>query len=147
MANPLKLDSNLVFQLFGDANFFVANPCFLFMEEQGRAVHEKYKEMVQKKLQSCPGCSKNYMLSSLGSFAKVLKRLHEVAPLEVERLLVYLTKRLGYRPEYVLLYYNDVQGTMRELRLGQSEQGGSHVGTIHSASPMGTIAGDGTQQG
>ncbi len=146
MAAPLTLDSNLVFQLFGDPTFYVQNPCFLFMEEQGASTHSQYRTMIEKK-QKCSNCSMNYMKTALGTFAKVLKRLHEVAPPEIDRFMTYVTQRLGYRPEYVLLYYNDKQGRLQELKLGQREQGGSHGGTVHPAETLAADARHGAQQG
>lgn len=125
MSQPLVIDSTLVFQLFGDPAFYLANPCFLGMEEQGRAVHKKYLELVQRKQQSCKGCTRTTLEASLGQFAKLLKRMHEAVPAEVERLMVYLTGRLGSRPDYLLLYYKDRTGEVRELRCGRHEQGGS----------------------
>lgn len=120
---PIKIDSTLVFQLFGDPAFYTDNPCFLALEDAGKAAHAQYLEMVAKKKTGCTGCQQKVLMATLGNFAKLVKRLHEVAPAEIERFMVYLTKRTGRRPPYALLYYKDRSGKMQELQFGHPQGG------------------------
>lgn len=106
-----RLDSQTIVQLLGDPEFFAANAAFLFMRESSLAAVAKYQQAVLKKEKNCDDCGgsldeSTYVTGSIASFVSIVHQLKDHADQHpIEQLREYITKKLGFHPDVVIMYY------------------------------------------
>ena len=109
-----KLNRQRIAQLLGDVAFYVECPVYFFMEAMGLAA---YRDHIASMCAKPPGESRQEPASmqvALTVFVRHTRRMHAREPAMLEPLRAYVCKRLGYRPERLVVYYSE-GGTRKDL--------------------------------
>lgn len=109
----------MVYQIVSDYKFWELNPAFSDLKDDGEAIHAAVVGLVLEKSKSkrnCGGCGS--ISSIVRPFMSAFgRRAYELDVAGQEALVAYLTARRGYRPQPIIVYYNQTEGQTQELRL------------------------------
>jgi len=116
----LVLDHNVLYQIVCDPRFWECNPEFLGLKDEGeRAHHLVVAKVLKNERRSCRGCGtiKTVMAGFAGSFASYLRVFASTNPDAIVTFVDYITAKLGYRPEHVIMYHKGGDGRIRRLTI------------------------------
>ena len=119
-AEKLILEHNMLYQILADSLFWEAVPEFAELKDEGEAAHFFAFENLMHPREVVPGCvgctslrtSMRPILDAIGD--KIAKWLIEDKS-KLDNLVMYITKRRGFRPQPIVVYHKDEQGITRTL--------------------------------
>ena len=118
VGKKLVLEHNVMYQMFSDPLFWEKVPELVDMKDEGEQVHYVALDNFLNPQEVAPGClncvdmetTLQPVLDKL--IAQVVQWLDE-SPDKVENLTAYITKRLGYRPESIMMRSKNDTGKIR----------------------------------
>lgn len=112
---PYTLDRLGIYQLFRDRQFLQEAPAFLFLSDIAKAVVAKVTESILHP--RCQGCgSLRDMIEPLADpFVRVAVKTHQESPQALLPVVHTISRKLGYRPQPIVLYYKGTDGKIAAL--------------------------------
>lgn len=119
MRQNLYIDSTIFYQLLGDPAFYDALPASL--EPLRRKGEEAYADALKVAMgkASCNGCTsiKGVLSSVTSEYGQGLALIQKEAPQLLEPLVAYISKKRGYRPPLIVMYYRGTDGRTETLSI------------------------------
>lgn len=112
------LNHMIFFSMIGDKEFFHAVPVFGFMKDMAQDIHRKITDAIVSKDRSCLSCSdvRTSIKPAFMAFVDQVRKLSVESPDALDPLVSYITKRRGYRPMPIRIYFK-AQGKVGTLEL------------------------------
>ena len=116
----LILEHTHLYQIIADKDFWGACPEWVDLEKEGKKVHQ---EIVNRMLgigdAACTGCSTLQLAIRpfQHKFSSYAVKLYEEDISQLDSFVTYLTRKRGYRPKPIVVYYKDTDGRNRTLEL------------------------------
>jgi hypothetical protein len=118
MNRHLVLEATIFYQLFADPKFFDVLPAsFAVHREAAAAAHQLALKLALG--QACVGCTSisAALAPMMNEFGRMLAAIQAAEPDALQPLIAYITKKRGYRPDPIFLYYKTVEGKTAKLVL------------------------------
>lgn len=120
VGKKLILEHNVVYQMFSDPLFWEKVPELLDMKDEGELAHYLALDRFFNPREVAPGCMdcatiKTTLQPILNKLNLQLEQWLDESPEKIENLVSYLTKRLGYRPEKIVMQLENKTGKTRTV--------------------------------
>ena len=120
VGKKLILEHNVVYQMFSDPLFWEKVPELLDMKDEGEFAHYLAIDRFFNPKEIAPGCVgcntiERTLQPILNKLAIQIVKWLDESPGKVENLVAYITKRLGYRPESIVMRFKDESGKTRDI--------------------------------
>ncbi len=115
------IDVMVTYQLIGNPEFWKAAPPFL-LDDIRESAAEAYEKAVQLAMgQSCTGCNsiRAVLIDTHNEIGRRFASIQRVLD-DTDGLLPFIdliSRKRGYRPRAILMYYKDVESRMQTLTL------------------------------
>ena len=120
VGKKLILEHNVVYQMLSDPLFWEKVPELIEMKDEGERAQYLALDRFLNPREVAPGCldSANMKITLQPILDKLVTQVAqwlEESPNKVENLTAYITKRLGYRPESIIMYSKNNAGKTRTV--------------------------------
>ena len=114
----MVLNHTIFFTMIGDEDFFSAVPAFSTIKDAAQEIHRKITDAIVNKDRSCLSCSdiQTSVKPVFVAFVSLVRKFALEDPEALEPLIQYITRRRGYRPAPIRLYFK-AQGKVGTLEL------------------------------
>jgi hypothetical protein len=114
----LTLEPTIFYQLLADDEFYtVVPPSLATLEEQARKARQDALNVALGK--ACAGCSsvRDVLMPIMDEYGRQLSVIHQADPEALNPLVDYISRKRGFRPTPIVLYYREVNGKTTRLIL------------------------------
>ena len=115
VGKKLVLEHNTIYQMFSDPLFWEKVPELLEMKDEGEEAQYLALDRFLNPREVAPGCigcanMKTTLQPILDKFTAQIAQWLDESPSKVENLTAYITKRLGYQPDSIVMHLKNDAG-------------------------------------